>query len=99
MWCLTIRIKKNDTYNGKRTFEVILDMLKNHKISGATVWTGTAGFGKRGKSNFKIEGISINMPLIIEVIEEKQKLQPMLPEIKQTVGDNGMVTLQEVDML
>lgn len=99
MWCVTIRIKKNDTFQGRRTFEVILDMLKKHGISGATVWSGMAGFGKRGRSNFQIEGISINMPLVIEVVEQKQKLQEMLPEIKQAVGDNGLVTIHESDVL
>ncbi len=95
-WCLMIRIKKNDDYNGKRTHQVILDVLKKSKISGATVWVGVAGYGKRGKSNFQIEGISINMPLVIEVIEELEKIESILPEIKKIVGDNGLITLHEV---
>jgi len=96
MWCLVIRIKKNDTVNGKRTHKVILDILKKAKISGATVWTGVAGYGKRGKSNFQIEGISINMPLIIEVVEEMAKIESILPDVKKVVGDNGIITLYEV---
>lgn len=95
-WCLMIRIKKNDTYNGKRTHQVILDILKNSKISGATAWAGVAGYGKRGKSNFQIEGISVNMPLVIEVIEELPKIETILPEIKKIIGDNGLITLHEV---
>jgi PII-like signaling protein len=94
-----IRIKKNDKVDRKRTFQIILDILKKHGVSGATVWTGMTGFGKRGTSNFQIEGISINMPLVIEVIEEKAKLEPMIPELKRIIGDNGFVTLHEVDIL
>jgi len=99
MVCLIVRIKKNDRVKGKRTYQIILDMLKEHGISGATVWTGMAGFGKRGRSNFEIEGISVNMPLLIEVIEEKNKLEPMLPDIKKIIGDNGFVTFHDVDVL
>ncbi len=99
MWCITIRIKKNDTVKGKRVHNVILDLLKKEKISGATVWTGVAGFGKRGKSNFEIEGISVNMPLLIEVIDELTKLEEILPEIKDVIGDNGLVTLHEVGVV
>jgi hypothetical protein len=99
MLCLIIRIKKNDKIDRKRTFQIILETLRKHSISGATVWTGIAGFGKRGTSNFQIEGISINMPLVIEVIEEKIKLQPMVPELKRIIGDNGFVTLHEVDVV
>lgn len=99
MWSLIIRIKKNDNVDGKRIHNVILDVLKKGKISGATVWTGVAGYGKRGKSNFQIEGISVNMPLLIEVIDELEKLEPTLPEIKKIIGDNGLVTLHEVGVL
>ena len=99
MSCMTIRIKKNDNYEGKRMHQVILDMLKRSKISGATVCTGVAGFGKRGESNFQIEGISINMPLVIEVIEELSTIETILPEIKKVVGDNGLVTLHEIDVV
>jgi len=99
MWCLIIRIKKNDNVKGKRVHNVILEILKKGKISGATVWTGVAGYGKRGKSNFQIEGISVNMPILIEVIDELPKLETILPEIKEVIGDNGLVTLHEVGVL
>lgn len=99
MWCMTIRIKKNDNYEGKRVHQIILEMLKRSKISGATVWTGVAGFGKRGESNFQIEGISVNMPLVIEVVGELAKIESVLPEIKKVVGDNGLVTLHEIDVV
>ena len=99
MWSLVIRIKKNDTVKGKRVHNVILDILKKGNITGATVWTGVAGYGKRGKSNFQIEGISVNMPLLIEVIDELPKLETILPAIKEVIGDNGLVTLHEVGMI
>jgi uncharacterized protein len=44
MWCLTIRIKRNDEYNGKRLHKVLIDYLMDVKIFGATVWTGVDGY-------------------------------------------------------
>ena len=99
MWCMIVRIKKNDNYQGKRMHNIIMDLLKQSQISGATVWTGMAGYGKRGKSNFQIEGISVNMPLMIEVIDELEKLEKVLPEIKNIVGDNGLITLNEIKVV
>ncbi len=99
MWCLVIRMKRNDNFKGKRLHNVVLDILKKEKISGATVWTGVAGYGKRGKSNFQVEGISVNMPLMIEVIDELQKIETILPEIKEAIGDNGLVTLHKVGVV
>jgi uncharacterized protein len=99
MWALVIRIKRNDTFKGKRVHNLILDILKKGNISGATVWTGMSGFGKRGKSNFQVEGISVNMPLVIEVIDDLKKIENILPEIKKIIGDNGLVTVHKTGIV
>ena len=99
MWSLVIRIKRNDTIRGKRVHNLILDILKKGKITGATVWTGVDGYGKRGKSTLHLEGIAVNMPLVIEAIDELQKLEKILPEIKEVVDDNGLITMQEVGVI
>jgi uncharacterized protein len=44
----------------------------------------------------RIEGIIMDMPMIIEVIDERPKLEPLLPQIRRMTGDNGLVTLHEV---
>lgn len=96
MWSLTIIFKKNDEVGGKRLYMKLLDFLKDAGILGATVWTGVDGFGKRGRSSTRLEGITVNMPVLIEVIDERAKLEPILPQIKRMVGDNGILTIQEV---
>ncbi|MEM2108348.1 MAG: DUF190 domain-containing protein [Candidatus Bathyarchaeia archaeon] len=96
MWEVTIRIKKNDELDGKRLHVLVMDLLIKAGVAGATVWTGVNGFGKRGKSTLHLEGVTVNMPLIIEVIDEQSKLELLLPELKRIVGDNGIVSIQEV---
>jgi uncharacterized protein len=96
MWNLTIRTKKNDQIGGKRVEALVMDLLMKAGIAGATAWTGVDGFGKRGKSTLHLEGVAVNMPLIIEVIDEQTKLEPILPELKQIVGNNGLISVSEV---
>ena len=84
---------------GKRLEHLVMDFLIKAGVSGATVWTGVDGFGKSGKSTLKLEGITVNMPVIIEVIDEQSKLEPLLPELKLIVGDNGLVTVQDIYVL
>ena len=55
MLCLTIRIKSNDSLNGKRLHNLLIEFLMEHKIAGATIWTGVDGFGKR-EINAEIRG-------------------------------------------
>ena len=99
MLCLTVRIKRNDEANGKRLHKLLIDFFMQNKIAGATVWSGVDGFGKRKRSNIKLEGITVNMPLIIEVVDLESKIEPLLFEVKRMVGDNGLITLQEVDVI
>lgn len=96
---LTIRIKKNDKIDGKLLHLVLLEMLIRAGIAGATTWTGINGFGKRGKSTLHIEGIRINMPLIIEVIDEQKKIQQIVPDLKKIIGENGLITQNKVEVL
>jgi len=99
MWNLTVRIKKNDEVGGKRLQTLVIDLLMKAGVAGATVWTGVNGFGKRGRSTLHLEGISVNMPLIIEVIDEQSKLEPLLPELKRLIGDAGLVSISDVYVL
>ena len=96
MWSVQIRFKRNDQVGGKRLEPIIMDFLTKAGVSGATAWTGVDGFGKRGKSTLKLEGVTVNMPIIIEVIDEQSTLEPLLPELKRIVGDNGLVSIQEI---
>jgi PII-like signaling protein len=72
--------------------------LQNN-ISGCPVWSRVNGFGKRRRSTDRAEDIAINMPLVIEAIDEKLIIEPLLPEIKRIVGGNGIITIHEVDAI
>lgn len=78
-----IRLKKNDEINGKRIGNQIIDFLIKSKLLGATVQLGVDGFGKRGRSNIQIEGIMMNKPILIEVVNEKEKIEPLLVKLKR----------------
>jgi hypothetical protein len=95
MWTLTIRIKRTDEIGGNRLQTLIIDFLMKAKVGGATVWTGVNGFGKRGKSTLHFEGVQVNMPLIIEVVDTAEKLEPLLVQLKHIVGDDGLLTIHD----
>ena len=90
MLCLTIQIKKNDEINGKRLEKVLLEFLKKSKVSGATAWLGVEGFGKSGKSALHLEGLIINHPTMIDVVEERSIIEPLLPQLKRMINDHGL---------
>lgn len=98
MWCLRIRIKRNDEFRGKR-LQKLLDLLMEARSDGVTVWSGLDGFGNRRRATTYLEGVFINMPLIVEVIDEESKLKPLLAQIKEVLNGKGLITLHEVVVL
>ena len=99
MVCLTIRMKKNDVVDGKRMEKRIIDLLSESKILGAVVWLGVDGFGRRGKSTVHLEGLMINQPMMIESVDEREKIEPLLIPLRRLVVDNGFITIHEVDVV
>ena len=39
------------------------------------------------------------MLMMIELIEDKSELEPLLPQIRRMIGDNRLVTLHEVNVI
>jgi uncharacterized protein len=99
MICLNIRIKKNDEINGKRLEKTIIDFLMKAKVLGAIVWLGVDGFGRRGKSTVHLEGLMMNQPMMIETIDEEEKILSLLLPLKQILGDNGFITIHKVQVV
>jgi PII-like signaling protein len=97
VWCVTIRIKRSDKSWKKPLYKRLIEFLMENKIAGATVWTGVDGFGKRHRSTIQLEGITIDMPMILEIVDETSKLERLLPQIKRMINDNGIMTIHEVD--
>lgn len=92
-------MKKNDVVNGKRMEKKIIELLSEANILGAIVWLGVDGFGRRGKSTVHIEGLMINQPMMIESVDEREKIEPLLIPLKRLIGDNGFIAIHEVDVL
>lgn len=92
-------MKKNDEIHGKRLEKVLLEFLIKANVSGATVWLGVDGFGKSGKSTVHLEGLAINQPMMIDIVDEKTKIEPLLPQLKRMVSGHGLITIHEVDVI
>jgi uncharacterized protein len=93
---LTVRVRGRDSHEGKPIIDLLLALYKDRGLSGATVLQGVRGFGVHGVSRVDVLGLSINLPLVIETVEEPSKVETILPEVKAIVGENGLITLEDV---
>ena len=93
---LTIYIRNTDKHQGKNIADLLIELYKQNGVSGATVLQGVRGYGIRGTSRVDVLGLSVNLPLVIETIDDYQKIERILSSVKNIVGSNGLITLEEV---
>lgn len=96
---LTVRVRAKDEHEGKSIPDLLLSLYKSRGISGATILQGIRGYGKHGTSRADVLGLSLNLPLVIETVDEEGKVLAILPEVRIIVGMNGLTTVEPVDVL
>jgi PII-like signaling protein len=96
---MRIHIGESDKWHGKPLHETIVEMLRRDGFSGATVLRGVAGYG--GTSIYhtdKLLRLSQDLPLIVEVVEDAERIEKILPRLDEMV-DGGLITLEKVRVI
>jgi PII-like signaling protein len=96
---LRIFIGESDRHAGKPLYEWIVLQAREQGLAGATVLRGIMGFGANTRviQTFKIERLSEDLPIVIEIIDVKEKLEAFLNLIDPHIKD-GMVTLEKAEI-
>jgi hypothetical protein len=82
-------------HRGKPLYEAMLLILREEGVAGATVLRGIAGFGASARIHTdKILRLSLDLPLIIEVVEQESVIQEILPILDPLIG-GGLITLEK----
>lgn len=92
---VSIYVSEGSTHHGVATYSSILDFLFYRGVSGATVIKGIAGFGADHHihTSRSVE-IADHLPLKIEFIETREKVNELLGKLEELVG-TGMIEIQE----
>jgi PII-like signaling protein len=92
---VSIYLSEGSTHHGVSTYSSILDFLFFRGVSGATVLKGVAGFGTGHHihSANSVE-ISDHLPLKIEFIETREKVNELLGKLEELAG-SGLIEVQE----
>lgn len=84
---------------GRPLFEAIVLNAREAKLAGATVLRGVMGFGQSTRLHTaSIIDLSGNLPLVIEIVDEEEKLRAFLPTLL-ALSDTGLITLEKVEVL
>jgi PII-like signaling protein len=96
---MRIFIGESDKYHGKPLYEALLERLRVKGLAGATVLRGVAGFGASSVVHTdKVLRLSLDLPLIIEIVETEEAIQAILPDLDAMIG-GGLITLERARVI
>jgi uncharacterized protein len=98
-YLLRIFIGESDRHDGKPLYEWLVLRARERGLAGATVLRGVMGFGANTRviHTFKIERLSEDLPMVIEIVDTKEKLEKFLEEIDEHLLA-GLVTLEKAQI-
>ena len=96
---LRIFIGESDRWEHKPLHEAIVLKARELHLAGATVLRGPMGFGKSSRLHTaKILRLSMDLPLVIEIVDSEEKIQAFLPLLVKMMG-GGLLTLEKVRVI
>jgi PII-like signaling protein len=96
---LRIFLGEDDKFQGRPLYEALVLKAREAHLAGATVLRGPMGFGHTSKLHTsKILRLSEDLPLVIEIVDNEEKIKAFLPFLDEMMG-SGLVTLEKVQVL
>jgi uncharacterized protein len=96
---LRIFIGESDRWQHQPLYEALVLKARELCLAGATVLRGPMGFGAKSHLHTsKILRLSMDLPIIIEIIDSEENVNKMIPLLDEMVQD-GLVTLEDVRVL
>ena len=96
---LRVFIGESDRWEHKPLYEAIVLKARELHLAGATVLRGPMGFGKSSRLHTaKILRLSVDLPLVIEMVDSEEKIQSFLPVLDKMMG-GGLLTLEKVRVI
>src|SRR2546422_11575647 len=96
---LRIFIGESDRWEHKPLYEAIVLKAREMHLAGATVLRGPMGFGKSSRLHTaKILRLSMDLPLVIEIVDSEEMIQSFLPVLDEMMG-GGLLTMEKVKVM
>ena len=97
-YLLRIFIGESDKYQGQPLYEWLVLQAQEQGLAGATVLRGLMGFGAHSRIHtFKIERLSEDLPLVVEIVDTQAKLEQFLNLIDPAISE-GRATMEKVQV-
>jgi PII-like signaling protein len=95
-----IFIGDSDKWHHKALHIALLERLRKEGFAGATVIHGVAGFGAASVIHTaSIVDLSADLPVLIEVVDDQEHIDKLVPILDEMVTKGALVTIEKVRVL
>jgi PII-like signaling protein len=92
---LRIFLGEADEYLHHPLYRAIVLRARELHLAGATVLRGPMGFGRSTHlHNAQILRLSLDLPIVVEIVDETQKIKAFLPELAKMMRGGGLITME-----
>ncbi|MDH7604599.1 MAG: DUF190 domain-containing protein [Melioribacter sp.] len=98
-----IFVGEDDILHHMPVYEKIVLEARKAGLAGATVFKGIMGFGKASRIHTsKILRLSEDMPIVIEIVDEEEKVEKFLSilhDIFEEAKCGGLITIEKAEII
>lgn len=96
---MRIFIGERDNYGRQPLYKAIIDLFREEKLAGATIFKGVSGFGAHSVYHTDhILELSHDLPILIEVVDTQENINRVLPRLDEMVQE-GLITIEKVNVI
>jgi PII-like signaling protein len=100
---LRIFIGERDKTGHTPVYETIVMKARSMELAGATVFKGIMGFGNSSRvHSSKILRLSQDLPIIIEIVDNEDKIKSFLPALDELLEESdagALVTIEKAEII
>lgn len=98
-----IFVGESDIIHHIPVYERIVQEARKMHLAGATVFKGVMGYGGNSRIHTsKILRLSEDMPMVIEIVDEEDKINnflPLLHDIFEEANCGGLITMEKAEII
>jgi uncharacterized protein len=95
---LRLFVGEDDKHDGRPLYDWLVRKARERGLAGATVIRGIMGFGAHSRVHtFRIERLSLDLPVIVEIVDTEPKIEAFLAEIDPVIHE-GLATLEKANV-
>ena len=93
-----VHFGEDDRWQGKPLHEEIVEAARREDLAGATAYRGIEGYGASSRIHRKHLLTSSDLPVMVCIIDEAEKIQRFLPILEVMVHE-GLIAISDVEVI